>query len=171
MGTQILSQENFESNGHLSRNLSKFGPAELQGARPSQSRGGARRGKVGERRSPPLAPQSATKAASHQGKTLGPSPARPRATCGPPMSLGSQTLSASGPGPSRPLRARRTAPERAPSERHRSAITTRPQPCRASNTCSHKAGGSERHGRRGAGLSTSCVFLRMKPGARWLRTC
>ena len=57
---------------------------------------------------------------------------------------------ASGHGPSRPFRARRTARERTPSARRRSAITTRPQPCRESNTCSHKAGGSERHGRGGA---------------------
>ena len=57
---------------------------------------------------------------------------------------------ASGHGPSRPFRARRTARERTPSARRRSAITTRPQPCRESNTCSHKAGGSGRHGRRGA---------------------
>ena len=77
LGTQILSQENSESNGHLSRKLSKFGPSQTSG---TWSRGGARRGKVSERRSPPLAPQSATKAASHPGKTLGPSPARPRAT-------------------------------------------------------------------------------------------
>ena len=56
---------------------------------------------------------------------------------------------ASGHGPSRPFRARRTARERTPSARRHSAITTRPQACRESNTCSHKAGGSERHGRQG----------------------
>ena len=87
------------------------------------------------------------------------------------MSLGSQALSASGPGPSRPLRARRTAPERAPSERHRSAITTRPQPCRASNTCAHKGGGKLRHARGGDGEPPSCLGNGFWPGARWLRTC
>ena len=47
-----------------------------------------------------------------------------------------------------------TAHERTPSARRRSAITTRPQACRESNTCAHKGGGSERHGRQGAACPT-----------------
>ena len=43
-----------------------------------------------------------------------------------------------------------TARERTPSARHCSATTTRPQACRESNTCAHKGGGSERHGRHKA---------------------
>ena len=116
------------------------------------------------RRAPPRPPPTKGRPWDHPQ----PAPERPE---GHQCRLAARRGGASGPGPSRPFFARRTAPERAPSERHRSAITTRPQACRASNTCAHKGGGSERHGRQGAGLSTSCVCFFVRPGARWLRTC
>ena len=94
------------------------------------------------RRAPPRPPPTKGRPWDHRQ----PAPERPE---GHQCRLAARRGGASGPGPSRPFRARRTAPERTPSERRRSAITTRPQACRASNTCSHKGGGSERHGRQG----------------------
>ena len=176
--TQILSQENFESNGHLSRNLSKIGPSRTSG---TCGPGGASRGKVATRKSPPLRAvwrrRAPPKAASHQGKAI-PSPPQSdlRATnvtwqphVWRPLGQGPQSTL------SRPFRARRSAPER---ENPASAIAARSQapsykslPRVDAPLLAQEAGGSERHVGDEAQdfLSKACIF-RLWPGARWLRT-
>ena len=162
--TRISSQENFESNGHLSRNLSKFGKAELLDLQPKGRK--ARKSRRAKIASPGAAER-------HRGRL----PPREdlRTVASPPQSDLRATNVAwqphAAPGPRRPFRARRSRFERAPRERRRSAITTRPQVRRAADTYTHGGGGSKRLGRRGAGDGPSCVGNGFWPVAWRLRTC
>ena len=95
-------------------------------------------------------PESGTGAASHRGKTLGPSPARPRATCGP---------NSAPPGAAPAARSRRRestrravwrAAARHPTLRESSAITLSPRTRRAADICASSGGCSEEHAGSGA---------------------